>query len=165
MTLSTSRTRPVEFKFASELRIQARKAEGQRMTRSASSLSSSSGAEADRINKRVHPIPNFKAMHTQHNAALVHRKENTHPVLPQPFQWATEQRLKERKQFDEMVREKEREREELEEQKRREREEEEEREVRELRKRAVPKANAVPEWYRDAPKKTKDGETIGSRTR
>jgi hypothetical protein len=38
---------------------------------------------------------------------------------------------------------------------RREREAEEERELREMRRRAVPRAHEVPEWYREAPKKKK----------
>ena len=38
---------------------------------------------------------------------------------------------------------------------RRQRELEEEAEIRELRRRAVPKANEVPEWYAFAPKKAK----------
>lgn len=51
------------------------------------------------------------------------------------------------------MKEKVKEKDELEERKRKEREEEEEKEVRKLRKRAIPKANPVPEWYKDAPKK------------
>jgi hypothetical protein len=66
----------------------------------------------------------------------------------------------ERRQFDEMIKEKEKEREQLEEQKQRERAEEEEREIRELRKRAIPKANVVPEWYKDVPKRKRDEKTI-----
>ena len=108
------------------------------MTRSTSSLNGSGGGK--RANK-------YKAIQS------AHRKENIHPVIPQPFQWATEQRIQERKKFDEVMKEKVREKDELEERKRKEREEEEEKEVRELRKRAVPKANPVPEWYKDVPKK------------
>lgn len=130
------------------------------MTRSASSLSSSSGAD-NKTSTRAHPIPDFKAIHAHLDASQTHRKENIHPVIPQPFHWATEQRIRERKHFDEMIKEKEREREQLMGQKRKEREEEEEREIRELRKRAVPKANVVPEWYKDVPKRKKDEEMIG----
>ena len=46
------------------------------------------------------------------------------------------------------------------EERRRQRELEEEAEVRELRRRAVPKANEVPEWYAFAPKKAK-ADTAG----
>ena len=35
----------------------------------------------------------------------------------------------------------------------------EEEEVRELRRRAVPKANEVPEWYAHAPKRSRDDAT------
>jgi hypothetical protein len=97
------------------------------------------------------------------HASHASRKENIRPVtIPQPFNWATNQRIEERKQFDDTIKEKERERELLKEQKEREREEEEDKEIRELRKRAVPKANTVPEWYKDAPRKRKVSETIGS---
>ncbi|KAF9447839.1 hypothetical protein P691DRAFT_793133 [Macrolepiota fuliginosa MF-IS2] len=163
VTYPASTTRPVEFKFASDLRIQARKGDGERMTRSASSLSGSSSDIG--TSRRTRPIPNYQVIHTTQDAELAHRKENIHPVIPQPFQWATEQRTRERKKFDEMVKEKEKEREQLEEQKRREREQEEEREVRELRKRTVPKANVVPDWYKDVPRKRKDEETVDSGSR
>ncbi|KXN84975.1 hypothetical protein AN958_11820 [Leucoagaricus sp. SymC.cos] len=160
MTYPTNSTRPIEFKFASDLRIQTRKGDGQRMTRSTSSLSSGNGG-ANKASTRTHPVPGFKSIHAHPESSQAHRKENLHPVITQPFHWATEQRIKERKEFDEMVKEKERERELLEEQKRKEREEEEEMEIRELRKRAIPKANVVPDWYKDAPKKKKIEETIG----
>ena len=42
----------------------------------------------------------------------------------------------------------------------REKELQEDRELRELRKKAVPKAHDVPEWYKDAPKKTKLGGSV-----
>lgn len=151
MTYPTSSTRPVEFNFASDLRIQ------QRMTRSTSSLSSSSGGNKS---TRAHPIPDSGTIHAHINTSQAHRKENVHPVIAQPFHWATDERIKQRKEFDDMVKEKEREREQIEEQKRKEREEEKEREIRELRKRLIPKAHVVPDWYKDAPKKKKDEETI-----
>lgn len=90
------------------------------------------------------------------------RKENVHPTVPLPIKWETEERLKERHKFDEMVREKEREVARRMEEKRREREEQEERELRELRKKTIPKANEVPEWYKEAPKKKEKAiSTIG----
>jgi hypothetical protein len=104
-----------------------------------------------------------KANVTQRGRSHASRKENMRPVtIPQPFNWASDQRIEERKQFDDTIREKVRERELLKEQKEREREEEEGKEIRELRKRAVPKANTVPEWYKNAPRKRKVPETIGS---
>ena len=36
---------------------------------------------------------------------------------------------------------------------------EEEKEIRELRRRAVPKANEMPEWYAQAPKRSHDAKT------
>ncbi|KAJ3568547.1 hypothetical protein NP233_g5636 [Leucocoprinus birnbaumii] len=153
MTYPTSSMRPIEFKFASDLRVQ------QRMTRSTSSLSSSSGGGNNASTTRTQPIPDFKTIHG-HNGASQARKENVHPVTTQPFHWATDERIKQRKEFDDMVKEKEKERQQREEQVRKEREEEEEREIRELRRRLVPKANVVPEWYKDAPKKKKEEETM-----
>jgi myo-inositol catabolism protein IolC len=122
-------------------------------------LSGSSGA-GNNGTIRANPIPDFRAIHAHLDASQAHRKENIHPVIPQPFHWATDERIKERQEFDEVVKEKEREREILLEQIRKEKAEDEEMEIRELRKRAVPKANAVPDWYKDAPKKKKDEETI-----
>ncbi len=68
-----------------------------------------------------------------------------------------------------MVQEKEKEMEVEREAKRREREEQEEKDMRELRRRAVPRANVVPEWYKDAPRRKghagreRDGGTRGLR--
>jgi len=104
--------------------------------------------------KRYH-IPDFKSMHAAQEAELALRKENTKPVVPIPIRWETEHRVRERQKFDERMREKEREEERLVEMRRKEREEREEREVGELRKKAVPKAHEVPEWYKEAPKKKK----------
>lgn len=153
-------TRPVEFQFASDLRMQTRKGgSSQWMTKSATSLSSSSGA-GNTDGAVVRPIPDFKMLHAQLGVSQAHRKENVHLVTAQPFHWATDQRVKRRREFDDMVKEKLRQRELLEEQKRKEMEEEEERGMRELRKRLIPKANVVPEWYKDAPRKRKDEGAI-----
>ncbi len=149
MTYLASSTRSVQFKFSTDLRIQARKGKERIMTRSVSSLSSSSGS-GEHTSK-------YKTTAATQTAEHTHRKENIHPVIPRPFQWATEQRIQERRKFDETMKEKARERVELEERTQKEREEEEEKEVRELRKRAIPKANPVPEWYKDVPKKKSEG--------
>jgi len=69
------------------------------------------------------------------------------------MRWETDERVKDRQRFDEMMREKQREQERLMELRRKEQLEQEEREIRELRKKAIPKAHEVPEWYREAPKK------------
>lgn len=54
------------------------------------------------------------------------------------------------------MKERERELEREREERRQQREEEEERETKELRRKAIPKAHEVPEWYRDAPRRQKD---------
>jgi septal ring factor EnvC (AmiA/AmiB activator) len=100
-------------------------------------------------------------MHAAQEAELALRKENIQPVVPLPVHWETDVRLKERQKYDEKMREKQRELEREMAMRRREREEEEEREVRELRKKAVPKAHGVPEWYKEAPKKKKDTAVVG----
>ncbi|KAG2022432.1 hypothetical protein CC2G_000179 [Coprinopsis cinerea AmutBmut pab1-1] len=138
-------TIPHEFNFHVDARLEARNRESQQSDR----LGGSSKA-----NKKKGSIPDFKA---RREAELPHRKENIQPVVPQPFKFELDSRLKERAKFEEMIREKELQRHRELEQKRREREEEEEREIRELRRKLIPKANEVPEWYKDAPKKVKGG--------
>lgn len=102
---------------------------------------------------QFNPVPDFKTLHTQHEARIAHRKENIHPTIPLPLELHTTERAREREKFDLMMKEKEREMERVMEQRRREREANEEREVRELRKKAVPRAHEVPEWYSEAPKR------------
>ena len=104
------------------------------------------------------PIPDYKAQHALLESSLAQRKENIIPVLPLSFELHTDIRAKERERFDAVVKEKEVEMERERDAKRREREEQEEQEVRELRRRAVPKANAVPEWYKNAPRRKKTME-------
>lgn len=132
-------------------------------SRSQSSSRSSSTAQRDRKQQQhhyYHDIPDFKALHAAQEVKLaLLKKENVHPTVPLPIKWETDQRVKERQKYDEMVKEKEREQQRLKEEERRRREEEEERELRELRKKTIPKAHEVPEWYQEAPKK-KD-KTVG----
>lgn len=109
--------------------------------------------------KKKHSIPDFKALHAAHEAEVALRKENIQPVVPAPVKFETDARLKERAKFDEMIREKELQRHLELEQRRRQREEEEEKEIRELRRKAIPKAHEVPEWYKDAPRKAKGGSS------
>jgi len=71
-------------------------------------------------------------------------------------EFKTDARAKEREKFNQMIREKEMEMERQREERRRQREMEEEREIRELRKRAIPKAHVVPEWYGEIRKKGND---------
>ncbi|KAJ3517502.1 hypothetical protein NMY22_g13950 [Coprinellus aureogranulatus] len=111
------------------------------------------------VDKELYSVPDFKSLHAANNAALARKRQKVlqeaHPTIPVAPRFATDARLEERHKFEEKVKEKERrEREEME-AKRRQQQEEQERELRELRKKAVPKAHEVPEWYKDAPKKVK----------
>ncbi|GLB43754.1 putative targeting protein for Xklp2 (TPX2) [Lyophyllum shimeji] len=126
-------TKPAEFRFHLDARMEARKAEYEK----ARSLLAS-----QKPRKPSYQVPDFKTLHALHDAEL---------ALP-----------REREKFDEHVREKERELEREREQKRREREELEEREIRELRKKAVPRAHEVPEWYKDAPRIQREKREVES---
>ncbi|KAJ3502781.1 hypothetical protein NLJ89_g8732 [Agrocybe chaxingu] len=117
------------------------------------SRSTSSQSQSEKRYQFYHPVPDFKAIHATQEAELARLKENIHPTVPLPMVLETDVRAEERRKFDEKLKEKERELERLEEERRRQRELEEEREVRELRKRAVPKAHEVPEWYNEMPKR------------
>ncbi|KAF6761327.1 hypothetical protein DFP72DRAFT_1062329 [Ephemerocybe angulata] len=109
----------------------------------------------------AHPMPDFKALHASHEADLTRRKEKllrqskANAVIPVSPRFETKNRLKERHKFDDMVKEKELRLQEEREAQRRVQAEEEERLVRELRRKAIPKAHEVPEWYKDAPKRGK----------
>lgn len=59
-----------------------------------------------------------------------------------------------------MVREKEREKQLLEERRERERALEEEKEIMLMRRKAIPRAHEVPEWYKDAPKRKNGGAAV-----
>ncbi|KAG5649946.1 hypothetical protein H0H81_001365 [Sphagnurus paluster] len=146
-------TKPVEFTFSVDARIESRKAESEKdkdKDKDVRPFTSQSLSQKPRKQ-----VPDFKTLHAQHEAEVALRKENITPVVPLPLTLNTEERARERERFDELVREKERELERAKEQRRKELEEAEEREIRELRKRAVPKAHEVPEWYKEAPKKKK----------
>ncbi|KAG6919864.1 hypothetical protein DXG01_015572 [Tephrocybe rancida] len=143
-------TKSVEFKFQVEARIEARKAEFEKEKLLASQKSRK---------QNYHQVPDFKTIHAAEEARLALRKENIVPVVPLPLQLNTDERAREREKFEEHLREKERELERAIEQKRRENEENEEREIRELRKKAIPRAHEVPEWYKEVPKKNRDGES------
>ena len=98
-------------------------------------------------------IPNFAVMHAAEEArvAAVRGKgrvtRGVGPVL------STDRRAREREAFDAQVRKKEQELEALREQRRLEEEAAEAEAIAELRRRAVPRANSVPEWYCSRPKK------------
>jgi predicted Holliday junction resolvase-like endonuclease len=88
------------------------------------------------------------------------RKEQITPIIPVPIELKTNHRARVRNEFDEMVKEKEREIERALEERKKELEAEEEKEVREIRRRAIPKAHDVPEWYREAPKRKREREGV-----
>jgi hypothetical protein len=113
-------------------------------------------SEQGRSNRQRHAIPDFKALHEAHQATLAGRKHVVPIVPPPPVMLNTEIRAREREKFDEMVRIKEEDIERAKEECRRQQEAEEEKEIRELRRRAVPKANEIPDWYADMPKRGGD---------
>ena len=103
------------------------------------------------------PVPDFKGIHAAQQSRLANmaaqRREFIKPTVPVSPHFAVDSRLTERKKFEEAQRAREREAERVMEEKRRAREEEEEREWREARKRTVPRANPVPDWYAEVPKR------------
>ena len=80
-------------------------------------------------------------------------KTRTPLIVPGEFRFSTEQRARDRERFEEGVRVKQKEREDQLEHDRAARAVAEEREIKEMRRRAVPKANAVPGWYATMPKR------------
>lgn len=99
-------------------------------------------------------IPDFRALHERHlKASIAFRKEHIVPTVPVTLNLNTELRAKEREKFDELMRRREEEMERVREEKRRQRDAEDEKEIREIRKRAIPKAHDVPDWYASAPKR------------
>jgi hypothetical protein len=142
-------TKPIAFTFLLDARIEARKVEFEKL---AGSLNEQGYTE--RGHRQRHPVPDFKSLHEAHQASLAWRKEHVVPIVPAPpIVLSTEIRAREREKFDQMVRIKEEEIQRAKEERRRQRDAEEEREIKELRKRAIPKANEIPEWYAEMPKK------------
>lgn len=144
-------TVPHEFRFQVDTRLEARKHQSQKIDER---------SDSSKPGSKHSSIPDFKALHAAHEAEMALRKENVHPTIPVPPKFETDARMKERHKFEELVREKELQRHLELEQKRKERQQQEEEEIRELRKKAIPKAHEVPEWYRDAPKRGKSGKGL-----
>ncbi|KAF5345100.1 hypothetical protein D9757_014900 [Collybiopsis confluens] len=146
----TRPTRPIEFNFQSDKRIERR---------IASSSTSSTYEEqpgGKQKKKKLHTpytIPDFSASHAAQSALLSSIKGQVVPVLPLPVELHTDARARERIKFNERIQEKEAEVEHALKERQRQRAEEEEKEIKEHRKKAVPKAHAVPEWYKDAPRR------------
>ncbi|KAH7914565.1 hypothetical protein BJ138DRAFT_368512 [Hygrophoropsis aurantiaca] len=145
---TTNPTKPVAFTFRVDARMEARRAEVEER------IVAIEKQRADRMIPQALPVPDFKALHLAHQATLASRKPVVVPIIPSaPFELSTEQRAREREKFDDMVRRKEEEIERIKAERRRQQEEEEEREIKELRRKAIPKAHEVPEWYADMPKR------------
>lgn len=106
-------------------------------------------------------IPDFKTSHSAQGALLASLKEQIKPVAPLAIEMHTDIRARERNKYNERVREKEAEMDRALEERKRQQAEDEERENRELRKKAIPKAHPVPDWYKDAPRR-KDRSQSGS---
>lgn len=134
-------TKPAGFTFRVEARLEARKAEGR--------LAVSEPGKTHLLH-----VPDSKALRASHEAKMVFHREGVVPSMPVvPFFFCTEQRAKEREKFDGLVRRKEEEIQRLKEEQQRREAEEEERAIKELRRKAIPKANEIPEWYAGMPKR------------
>ncbi|EKM61544.1 uncharacterized protein PHACADRAFT_83962, partial [Phanerochaete carnosa HHB-10118-sp] len=139
-------TKPVEFHFHSDARIEARRA--------------GDGSTAKRPRDPALAIPDFAALQTRHaQAVAAGRRQGVHPTVPAPLPLHTEARAHERERFDDARRGREAELERQREEQRRSQAQREEEEVRELRRRAVPRANEMPAWYAHAPKRSRDDAT------
>ncbi|KAH0825968.1 hypothetical protein J3R83DRAFT_7563 [Lanmaoa asiatica] len=135
-------TKPVGFTFRVDARLGARKVEER--------LAVSEPAKTH----LHHAVPDIKALRASRQAELIFHRDGVVPNVPVvPFFFCTEQRAKEREKFDGMVRRKEEEMLRVKEEQRRREAEEEERTIKELRRKAIPKANEIPEWYADMPKR------------
>ncbi|KIK97718.1 hypothetical protein PAXRUDRAFT_135729 [Paxillus rubicundulus Ve08.2h10] len=139
-TLSTAQlTKPVAFTFRVDSRLEARRTE--RLATSEQGMHRSYPS---------HVVPDFRALHESHQSTLACRKDNMVPSTSvESFFFYTEQRAKERERFDEMVKRKEEETQRAREEQRRLAALEEARAIKELRKKAIPKANEVPECPSD----------------
>ncbi len=142
-------TVPIEFHFHSEARIEARKR---------SDLAESKDAAMRAEEAAALGVPDFKTLHDAEEKRLASRKHQITPILPGRIELSTEARAHEREKYDEARRAREAEAERLLEEQRRLQAIEEEKEIKELRRRAVPKANEVPDWYAHAPKLHKPRE-------
>ncbi|KAJ7626486.1 hypothetical protein B0H17DRAFT_996031 [Mycena rosella] len=114
---------------------------------------SQSEAEFKEPRPKTYHIPDFATLHASQAAQNTLRRSQCAPTVPIPIAFSTDARVRERARFDAQVREREQKEDETRAVLRREREEREAEEMREMRKRAVPKAHEVPEWYKDAPKR------------
>ncbi|KAI0031238.1 hypothetical protein K488DRAFT_86981 [Vararia minispora EC-137] len=143
-------TKPIEFHFQAEARLEARKHQGE------------SEAASEAWKRRDPSIPDFKSLHAVEEERSLARKTLIAPTVPQPPKFELDTRLRDREKFETGRRAREMELERQREETRLLREREEEEEIRRLRKQAVPRANPVPEWYAHAPKRS--GRSASSST-
>lgn len=137
-------TKPIEFHFHSEARIEARKA-------------GDGSSTAKRPRDPALAVPDFAALQARHaEAVAAGRRQGVHPTVPVAPPLRTEARAQERERFEEARRAREAELERQRAEARRAQAQREEEELRELRRRAVPKAHEVPAWYAHAPKRSHD---------
>ena len=142
---------PVAFQFETDMRSERRRLEF------ADKMKTWENRSTSNTSTNIKPIPNFKAIHSAQAALLAsQRQEKIAPTVPVTPHFTTDERMAEREKFEEKRRARELELERQREEQRRAQEEEEEREWRELRKRAIPRANPVPEWYANAPRREGD---------
>ena len=146
-------TKPIEFHFHSDARIEARKSEAEDQARASQRRS----VRADQ-DGRHHPVPDFKAIHAAQEAEQAARREQIVPIVPIPIEFHTDLRAEERQKFETARRAREEEAERQGEEQRRQQALEEEEEIRVLRKRAIPKANPIPDWYAAAPKRNRENK-------
>ncbi|KAJ7184959.1 hypothetical protein C8R46DRAFT_1065559 [Mycena filopes] len=129
---------------------------------SARGVNNSQGSGETQPRAKGYTIPDFKSMHAAQAAqSALRRSQLAQSVtVPVPIAFNTDIRAREREAFEARVREREAEEEREKEARRLEREAREEEELKEARRRAVPKAHEVPEWYKEAPRKAR-GEGAG----
>lgn len=138
----------MEFDFRLDTQLTDSKAESHLRKSTTSSASSSQTKSLREL-----PIPDFKAMHAAHDAQMASRRVRVEPVVPRPMEFYSDLRAQERRRFEDRIREKERDAQLAQELKRKEREAQEAKEIMELRKKSVPKAHEVPDWYKDVPQR------------
>ncbi|KLO07126.1 hypothetical protein SCHPADRAFT_837070, partial [Schizopora paradoxa] len=136
------------FEFESTLGSGQRRNEFEDKMKTWESRASSSANAGNRL------YSGFNSLRSVHEPTKSSRRQQIVPTIPVTPHFSTEARIAERHKFEEARKARELEIEKQAEERRRVQEEEEEREWREQRKRAIPKANPVPDWYTDIPRKT-----------
>ncbi|EJC98635.1 uncharacterized protein FOMMEDRAFT_161462 [Fomitiporia mediterranea MF3/22] len=149
-------TLPRPFRFETDFR-QASRAEFEVKLRAWEQRASRSSSVHDQGKSRK-SLPDFKGLHAAQEGALsnmaARRREHVAPTIPVSPNFIVDTRLAERRKFEEARREREKEADRVMEEQQRAKEIEEERKWREARKRTVPRANAVPKWYVEKPKRS-----------